>query len=424
VLAATAAAEAAAAPAPATQLLAPLGSTTQVLPPGSPWPPTGPTGRTTPVPPPTRDDPPKRRGLLWTLIVVALLAVGAIVALAIINGQREQAADLVTVPSLEGMTEQAALQELQTVNLTMERLEEASDDVDEGLVVRSNPDGGEEVEAGSSVEVVISAGPDAVAIPEVAGMTQEQATTELREAGLDVSSVEFENAPRVPRNEVTKTEPAAGESVPRDTEVVLYVASGQVDLPDLVTKPRAEALQILEDLGLSSTITEEETSDAPPDTVVAQDRSAGQVPQTTSVGLTIAVAPTTVAIPDDLVGQTYEEAAAQLTGLGLTPVRADVDSDEPVGQVISTNPNRGTTVQIGSEVTLNVSRGSGADNEGAGDGEGEGDQNAEAPTGTGSGADPVAGERSARRTVGTASGTANGVGNGNGNSNANGRVER
>jgi beta-lactam-binding protein with PASTA domain/tRNA A-37 threonylcarbamoyl transferase component Bud32 len=369
VLAATAAAEAAA--APTTQLLPPLaGSATQVLPAGggAPWAATSTT--TTPTAPPT--EPRRGRGLLWALVVVAVAALATLVTLMVLNSQREQAPETVTVPDVVGMTQEAAQQALQSVGLTMERLEEASDEVDEGLVVRTDPGADADADAGSTVDVVVSAGPDAVEIPDVAGMTQEQATAELRDAGFEVSSVEFENAPRVPRNEVTKTVPAAGEPHPRDTPVVLYVASGQVELPDLVGKPRAEALETLNGLGLSSTITEEE-SDQAPDTVIAQGRSAGQVPQTTSVELTIAVAPTTVAIPSDLVGKTYDQAAAQLTGLGLVPARSDVTSDEAVGVVISTNPNRGTTVQIGSQVTLNVSKGpdDGDTNAGAAEGTGQ-----------------------------------------------------
>ncbi|GAA2721150.1 Stk1 family PASTA domain-containing Ser/Thr kinase [Cellulomonas aerilata] len=355
VLAATAAAEAAA--APATQILTPLaGPSTQVLPAGA-APRAGTTSTTTaPAPPPPPAEPRRGRGLLWALVVVAIAALAVLVTLMVLNNQREQAPETVAMPDVVGMTQEAAQQTLQSAGLTMERLEEPSDEVDEGLVTRTDPEGDADVEAGSEVRVWVSAGPDAVAIPDVAGMTQEQATAELRDAGFEISSVEFENVARVPRNEVTKTVPAAGESQPQGSTVVLYVASGQVELPDLVGKPRAEALEILNGLGLSSTITEEE-SDQAPDTVIAQGRSPGQVPQTTSVELTVAVAPTSVAIPADLVGKTYDEAAAQLTALGLAPVRADVVSDEEAGRVISTNPNRGTTVQIGSQVTLNVSQG-------------------------------------------------------------------
>jgi eukaryotic-like serine/threonine-protein kinase len=144
------------------------------------------------------------------------------------------------------------------------------------------------------------------------------------------------------------------------------------------------------------------------------------VPQNTSVGLTIAVAPTSATIPADLVGKTYEAAAAQLTALGLVPVRADVDSDEPVGQVISSEPNRGTTVDIGAEVTLNVSRGAGTDDEGEGDGEG----NAQGAPGTEEDVEPVA-ERSDARVGGAGNGAGNGNGNGSGNNgNGNGNGSR
>jgi len=206
----------------------------------------------------------------------------------------------------------------------------------------------------------------------------------------------------VRRNEVTKTVPPAGETHPLDTPVVLYVASGQVDLPDLVGKPRAEALQILEGLGLNSTITEEE-SDAAPDSVIAQDRSPGQVPQSTSVGLTIAVAPTTVDIPGDVVGKTYDEAAAQLTALGLKPVRVDVESDEPEGQVISTEPGQGTTVDIGSDVTVNVAAPPPEEN-----GDEEGDANAAAD-------EPAPAEGAGNGNAGNGNGNGNAGSEGNGN---------
>jgi len=343
---------------------------------------------------------------MWALIVLGLAAVATLVGLAILNGEREQAAATVEVPDVVDMTQEAAQQELQAVGLTMERLEEPSDTVDEGVVTRSDPGGGTEVDTGSTVRVWVSAGPDAVAIPDVAGMTQEQATAELRDAGFDVGSVEFENAPRVPRNEVTKTVPPAGETHPLDTPVVLYVASGQVDLPDLVGKPRAEALKTLEDLGLSSTITEEE-SDAAPDSVIAQDRSPGQVPQTTSVGLTIAVAPTTVQVPD-LVGESYDDAAAALTELGLVPVRADIQSDQPEGQVISTEPGQGTTVDIGSEVTVNVAIPAPEEDGNGGD---EGDANA---AGGGNGTEGGGNGTEGNGNAGNGNG-GNGNGNGNGN---------
>ena len=117
-------------------------------------------------------DPPRRRGLWWALVIVMLAAVATLVTLFVLNNEREQQPDTVTVPVLLDMTREAAQQELTALGLQMEPLEEPSDTVDEGLVTRTDPGEGEAVDAGSTVRVWVSAGPDAVAIPEVAGMTQ------------------------------------------------------------------------------------------------------------------------------------------------------------------------------------------------------------------------------------------------------------
>ncbi|WP_298458896.1 Stk1 family PASTA domain-containing Ser/Thr kinase [uncultured Cellulomonas sp.] len=413
VLAATAAAEAAA--APATEILSPLGPTTQVMPAGGGWPPTAATpvaavpATSSSAPAATRQDPPRRRGLIWALVLIGVAAIAAIIALAVLN-ERETGVDTVAVPDLVDATQEAAQQQLTELGLVMERVEEPSEEVDPGIVLSTDPGAGEQVDVGSAVRVTVAAEPDAVAVPDVAGLTQEQASAELRDAGFEVGSVEFVNAARVDRNEVTETDPAAGTMLAPNTPVKLFVASGQVDLPDLVGMSRADALATLDELGLSSTITEEE-SDAAPDSVIAQGRSPGQVPQATNVALTIAVAPTTATIPSDLVGQTYEAAAARLTELGLVPVREDVESDEPAGQVISTNPNRATTVQVGSEVTLNVSAGSdgGDTNAGAAD-----EEPAVEPVAAGPGA--AAGDGN-----GDAKGNGNGGSNAGGNGNGRGR---
>jgi serine/threonine-protein kinase len=63
------------------------------------------------------------------------------------------------------------------------------------------------------------------------------------------------------------------------------------------------------------------------------------------------------AIPD-LSGKSYEDAAAALRDLGLTPVRADVFSDTtPAGQVDATVPASGAAAAKGAKVTVNVSKG-------------------------------------------------------------------
>jgi len=358
VLAATAAAESAA--AQSTQILAPMTSETQVVPAGAPaWAPTEPP---TPATPARRDDdePPRRRWLLWTLIAIAIAAVAGIGVLLYLNGERTPpAAEQVTLPDLTNATEQAAFAELTELGLTPERQVEASDTVEADAVTRTEPPGGESVDIGSTVRVFISTGPDQVIVPDVTGQTQDQARATLEDAGLVAGDVQTENLP-FDKGDVTKTEPKASTPVPAGSEVAIFVASGQVELPDLIGKSKTDALAALQALKLNSSTNPVESADQAPDTVLAQDRSPGLVPQGATVTLDVAIAPTTVTVPD-VVKKSYTDAAAQLTALGLvaerTEVPLDKPSDKPKDEVIESNPIKGTTVPVGSTVTLIVSRG-------------------------------------------------------------------
>ena len=76
--------------------------------------------------------------------------------------------DTVVVPSLEGLTVSQAQSELRAADLTLgSTLQEASADIDEGLVIRSEPAVDAEVEPGSAVDIYVSTGPEMVEVPDV-----------------------------------------------------------------------------------------------------------------------------------------------------------------------------------------------------------------------------------------------------------------
>jgi serine/threonine-protein kinase len=71
----------------------------------------------------------------------------------------------------------------------------------------------------------------------------------------------------------------------------------------------------------------------------------------------------TIQVPN-VVGQTYADAADALSAKGLKPVRTDVNSDKPAGQVVAEDPKAYTNVAPGEQITLSVSNGkSGVPNE-------------------------------------------------------------
>jgi beta-lactam-binding protein with PASTA domain len=347
---------------PATQVMTPTAAAaaTQIVPAGaSGWAPTTP-GSTGVLPQSYRADdeePPRRRWLLWTLLAVAVLAIGGMVALLQANANKVQTPVTVTVPTVANLTEAEARSKVAAADLTFVRKAETSVTVAVGNVTRTDPPEGSAVPKKSDLNVWISTGPDSVKLSDLSGLTQDQARAQLKDLGLTPGTVTQVDDPAQPQGKVVSTAPAAG-TVPAGSTVNLSISSGNVQLPDLVGKPRAEAQGVLTTLHLTGNFTNVESADKTPDTVLTQDRSPGLVQQGSTVGLSIAIAPTTVTIPDGLVGQTYDAAAKQLEALGLQAQANPVPSaDYAKDLVTSSNPNKGAKVVPGSTVILNVSQG-------------------------------------------------------------------
>ncbi len=346
-------------PADATQVMAPPTGATQALPPATtgplPWAATGaatPGGGTS-----YRDDEDGGRPwVIWVLLAVAVLAVGAIVAL-LLNNRGSDEPTTVTVPDVVNMTENDATSKLREVGLEPVRAQVADDTIVEGNVVKTDPAAGATADRGDSVTYYVSTGPANATVPDVAGKTVDEAVQILEGDGFVVSPTQTpdDNA-AYPKGQVTATDPPAGQQVGSGSTVTLSVSTGNVNLPDLTGMQQADALKTLDDLKLIGSPVNQEAADKPAGTVIAQDRSPGLVPQGTTVTITIAQAPTTATVPD-VAGMTYDEAVSALANVGLkTVTRQDQESDQPVGTVLRTDPGKNTQVALTQPITIYVAK--------------------------------------------------------------------
>lgn len=87
------------------------------------------------------------------------------------------------VPDVAGRSEGDATSALEAVDLQVTPTEEFSDDVDEGKVIRV--DYAEGLQPGGTVTLVISKGPEPIAVPDVTGETVAVAMERLKEAGFE-----------------------------------------------------------------------------------------------------------------------------------------------------------------------------------------------------------------------------------------------
>jgi len=375
----------------ATQVQGPLENATQVMSPAvaaasNPWETTGvpaavPPGQQ-PGGPLQEEGPPddgdgKKRGLMWALIAVGVVALAAIITMIMIN-RAPDAPEEVPVPTFSATTTPAQAQEaLEAVGLEFLKAIDQESQEPKDTFVRSTPESGTPVPVGTEVTVFFSAGPDAVIVPNVAGLSQEQARAEIEAAGLVVATVEPEDNGTVKKGLVTRTDPAADASAAVGSPVKIFISSGLITIPDLVGKSQADAEKALDDLDLSYAIIEEESQETA-GTVIKQNPTPGPGKQGQKVTLTIAKAaapagPEMTNVPD-VVGMTLDEAKEALGGAGLNEKVTEKESATvPKGRVISTNPAKDAVLEVGKTVELVVSTGppGGGNGDGGGGGSGK-----------------------------------------------------
>jgi serine/threonine-protein kinase len=153
-------------------------------------------------------------------------------------------------------------------------------------------------------------------------------------------------------------DPQPGAKVASASQVKLTFnkGKGQVDLPNLVGQPVAQANATLAQLGLTGQVTEQESSQAA-GTVLAQDPAPGKVDAASAVKLAVSKGVGQVSIPN-VANLDVVTATSQLSTAGLVVTQAQEPSERvDAGTVIRTNPPFGQVVNKGSAVQIVVSSG-------------------------------------------------------------------
>lgn len=146
--------------------------------------------------------------------------------------------DLRAVPAqVVGSTLAAATALLTRAGLTVGATTEAFDaKVDKGLVLSSDPKPGQKLRPGTTVKLVISKGVELLAVPDVQGRSEAEATQSLRAVGFRVSVTQvFDD--EAPKGQVVDQSPSRG-TAPRGSTVALEVSKG----PDLVAVPELRGM--------------------------------------------------------------------------------------------------------------------------------------------------------------------------------------
>jgi beta-lactam-binding protein with PASTA domain/predicted Ser/Thr protein kinase len=297
-------------------------------------------------------DDPGRSPWPWIalLVIVLLLAGGGLAAYLLTRPAQA------TVPSVVGYQLSVAQADVSNAGFRPYVVNEASRQP-AGQVIRQSPLGGVSTAKGSTVTLTVSSGPRAVSIPAVVQVPQAQAERRLRKAGLKIGQLLPQSSSTVPKGDATRTDPAAGTSVPAGTAVTLYVSSGPapIRVPNTVGDTEAAAKAALSAFTVKTV--DQTSKTQPPGTVISQTPAGGTAPRNSTVTLVIAQAPPTVKVPN-VVGFPWRAARRQLRSDGFTVVRQyqTVAKQSRNGVVVSQSPTAGSTQPKGSTVTIVIGR--------------------------------------------------------------------
>ena len=302
-----------------------------------------------------------RRRPFWPWLLAALLVVAAGFASYYVYDRiadEISGAAPVSVPFVEGKLQGLAVQEINQAGLTPKVQKRPNENVEVGRVFDQDPAAGTRVDKESTVVIFVSSGRAKTTVPDVRGMTRDDAVAALTAANLDVSVAEVysEQEPGV----VTAQSPGPGTRLVEGETVSINVSRGikQVSVPSVVGELLDAAIAAIEDAGFTAGSPVFENSDKPENTVIAQDPAGGSLQRPgTTIGLTVSKGPEQVVVPNvEGLDLASARASLQAEGFRVSVVRADTDLIEEDGIVLAQSPAGGVKADPKSTVTLTVGR--------------------------------------------------------------------
>ena len=134
----------------------------------------------------------------------------------------------VEIPAVAGVTYESAANALTKEGFKVSKVEQFDNEVDEGCVIGVVPESGTTVPKGSTIQIIVSKGPDDtnVKVPNLVGLTAEDALSRLVEAGLSIGTQTSVNSDTVAAERVCQQSVAAGEYVEKGTTVDIAISIG------------------------------------------------------------------------------------------------------------------------------------------------------------------------------------------------------
>lgn len=301
--------------------------------------------------PPQNDN---KKKIIIGVVVVAIIAVIVSVAAFAFGGSGERA----TVPAVTNMALGEAKTTLEEAGFKIgTETEVFSSTVDSGLVVSTNPPGGQEAVKGSRIDLSISKGTEQVSVPDLKGQTSEEAMRTLSSYGLNGQEGDSTFSDSVKEGCVASQDQPAGSSLNKGDTVVFHLSKGaeNVSVPNVVGATVSNAENSLKNAGFKVNTSYRYSSSTPEGRVISQDPS-GTAPKGSTVTIAISNGPEEAQVPN-VSGESEADATSTLKNAGFeVSVKHMASGTVEKGYVISQDVVG--KANKGSRVTITVSSGS------------------------------------------------------------------
>ena len=313
------------------------------------------------VPP---DDLSSRRTkmIVGSVITALVLIAGLVVGLLALSGDDSPSAAFET-PDVVGLQLELAVAALDSLGLDVVPVPEENSTVDANVVWSQDPPVGQLVNEGDTIRIVYNPSNTPVPVPDLGGLTVEQARTALLNLGLTIGEITYVTDPLVEADTIISSRPSFGESVLGGATIDLTVSQGKGTnpIPNLDGKTVDEARSILEGDPYGFVVEEIiEASDTVAIGFVIRTSPVTGAEAAKGATVTIYVSNGRAPIPvPPVVGLTERQARPLLTSQGLIVrvVYADVTPESGDDKrVIEQSPSAGDDVEVGSEVVITVGR--------------------------------------------------------------------
>jgi beta-lactam-binding protein with PASTA domain len=193
---------------------------------------------------------PRSRSPLKTIVVVLIiiggflglgllgLIVGNYIVMPLIVGKGNE----VEVPQVVGLSLEEAIVRLEELGFESAANEKRPDTLyPEGVIVEQRPVAGSKVKKGRLVQLVVSAGEEAVRVPYLLGLTLEQATAIAQRRNFEIEKVDTVQSDTIPSGRIVAMKPDPEIRVAKGTKLRLYISAGPIDkttpVPNLFDLP-------------------------------------------------------------------------------------------------------------------------------------------------------------------------------------------